>query len=72
LNNSPGNWLIVLGIAIVVVGLIVKTGLFAWFGNLPGDIEIRREGFRLYVPITSMILVSVGLSLLFAFLRRFL
>ncbi|MFO7604070.1 MAG: DUF2905 domain-containing protein, partial [Gammaproteobacteria bacterium] len=39
-------------------------------GRLPGDIVIDRENFRIYLPITSAIIVSLVLSLIFWFLRR--
>jgi hypothetical protein len=47
--------------------------LWGWFGSLPGDIRIRRDGFTLFLPITSMLLASLLLSALlssFAWLRR--
>ena len=70
--NAPiGTWLIFAGIVLVVVGLVVKTGALGWFGGLPGDIEIKREGFRLYFPLASMIVISIVLSLLLSVLRRF-
>ena len=62
--------MVLAGIVIVVIGLIAKTGLLGWLGHLPGDIVIKREGFRLYFPITSMILVSIVLSVLFSVFRR--
>ena len=40
------------------------------FGRLPGDIVIERENFRFYFPITSMILVSLLLSLIFWLFRK--
>jgi hypothetical protein len=70
LNGSLGNVLLVLGIALALLGLLLKTGVLGWFGNLPGDITVRRDGFSFYLPITSMILVSVVLSLLLAVVRR--
>ncbi len=70
MNSAAGNFLIVLGILAVVAGVLMKTGLLGWFGNLPGDIQIRREGFRFYFPLTSMILISVAVSLLMALVRR--
>ena len=56
--------LIVIGLIAVAVGL-----LWPWLsrlplGHLPGDIVIRREGFTLYFPLTTMILVSAVLSLI--------
>ena len=71
MNGSIGNWLILIGLAIAVVGLLAKTGALGWFGHLPGDIEIKRDGFRFYLPLASMILVSIGLSLLLSLIRRF-
>ena len=62
--------LIIVGIAIVLVGIgwpwISKLPL----GRLPGDIVINRENFRFYFPLTTMILVSVLLSALIWLLRR--
>jgi hypothetical protein len=62
--------LILIGLALVVLGLwwpfITKLGL----GRLPGDIVIERENMRFYFPITTGLLISVILSLLFWFLRR--
>ena len=62
--------LIILGIVLLVVGLtwpwLQKIGLF----RLPGDIVIERENFRLYFPITSMIILSVVFSLLLWLFRR--
>ena len=72
MQSALGNWLIVLGIVAIVVGLLVKSGLVGWFGDLPGDIHIRRERFQFYFPLTSMIIVSILLSLIFALVRRFL
>ena len=71
MHGSVGNWLILIGLTIVVVGLLAKTGALGWFGQLPGDIEIKREGFRFYLPLASMVLVSVVLSLLLSIIRRF-
>ena len=65
------TWLILIGLLLVGIGLIAKTGLLGWFGQLPGDISIERDGFRFYFPLASMILISIGLSILLAIVRRF-
>ena len=62
--------LIVLGLLLVVAGL-----LWPWLGSLPlgrlpGDIVIERENFRFYLPITTMVIASVLLSLLFWLFRN--
>lgn len=53
------------GVGLVAVGALVRfaPGLFTWFGHLPGDIQIENESSRVVIPITSMILVSVGLTI---------
>ena len=60
-----GNLLMMIGAGVVVVGALVKfaPGLFSWFGNLPGDVRIEGESSRVFIPITSMIVVSVILTL---------
>ena len=70
MQSSTGNLLIGLGILIVVVGILARFGLLGWFGNLPGDIKVKREGFSMFFPITSMILISIVLSGLAALFRR--
>ena len=42
---------------------------FAWFGHLPGDIRIERENVRIYIPLISMLLVSVVATVLLSVVR---
>lgn len=70
-SPSAGLALVLLGLAIVVVGLLVWSGGFAWFGRLPGDIRIERETVHIYIPIVSMLVISVVLSLLLNLISRF-
>ena len=62
--------LIVVGLAIVLIGVLAWTGALSWFGRLPGDIRVERPNMRVYIPITSMVLVSVVLSVVLAIARR--
>lgn len=71
LTHVTKDWLIVIGPVFVVIGLIAKTGALGWFGHLPGEIEIKRDGFRFYFPLASMVPISIGLSLLVSVIRRF-
>ena len=68
-----GKLIIGLGIALIVVGLCIwlAADKLSWFGSLPGDVKIERPGFRFYAPITTMILLSVGLSPLFWLFGKF-
>ena len=62
--------LIGIGIVLIIIGLLwpwlQKSGLF----RLPGDIVVERENFRLYFPVTSTIIISIVLTLLFWLFRR--
>jgi hypothetical protein len=60
-----GNALMAIGAAIVVVGAIIRfaPGLLSWFGNLPGDIRSEGESSRVFIPITSMIVMSIVLTI---------
>jgi NAD/NADP transhydrogenase beta subunit len=70
--SSPGPMLIALGVGLILIGLLFWSGSMSWFGRLPGDIRIERESVRIYVPIVSMLLVSVVVSLVLYLVRRFL
>ena len=68
---SPGTILITIGVGLILVGLLIWSGSLSWFGRLPGDIRIERETVRVYLPIMSMLIVSVVLSLVLYVVRRF-
>jgi uncharacterized protein HemY len=55
---------------LVLVGLAVWSGALGWFGRLPGDIRIERDSMRIYIPLASMLLISVVLTLLMYLLNR--
>jgi hypothetical protein len=69
-RSSLALVLIALGLGLVILGVLFWLGVLSWFGRLPGDIRVERSGLRLYVPITSMIIISVLLTLLMALIRR--
>lgn len=63
--------IIIVGVVIVLIGLIMTytPNLFSWFGRLPFDIRIENEHTRVFIPITSMLVVSLALSLLINLFR---
>ena len=69
-RSSLGPLLVAAGVVLVVVGLLAWSGALSWFGRLPGDIRIERPNVRVYVPITSMLLISLVLSAIVALVRR--
>ncbi|HEB77464.1 MAG TPA: DUF2905 domain-containing protein [Methylothermaceae bacterium] len=69
---TGGKFFIILGIILLVMGLILTyaPGLFSWFGRLPGDIRIQDEHKFIFIPITSMIIVSLILTLIINLILR--
>jgi uncharacterized membrane protein len=66
-----GTLFVIVGVVAIVIGLLVASGALSWFGRLPGDINIRGEHTRVFIPITSMLLVSLALTLILNVVRRF-
>jgi len=62
--------IVMAGVALVLVGLAVWSGAFGWFGRLPGDIRIERDSMRIYIPLASMLGLSIVLSLLMYLFNR--
>ena len=68
-----GKLFIILGAVFVAIGLWLTFAphiSFGKLGRLPGDIHIKRDNFTFYFPLTTCILVSVLLTLLFSILSR--
>jgi hypothetical protein len=63
-----GKVLVLIGLVVAGIGLLILSGLP--IGRLPGDIVVRRGNFSFYLPLTTSILVSILLTILFAWFRR--
>ena len=61
-----GKLLIFIGSLLILagIGFLFLPKIIPWFGNLPGDIRIERTNTNIYIPITSMILSSVLITVL--------
>lgn len=61
-----GRWMIAAGLVLVVIGTLLHFApwLITWFGRLPGDINIETQRSKIFIPITSMIVLSILLSVL--------
>lgn len=69
--SDIGRILIFTGLTLVMIGgVILMLGKVPGAGRLPGDIVIQKENFKLYFPITTCLLISLFLSLLFYILNR--
>jgi uncharacterized membrane protein len=68
-----GKSLIIMGFVIIIVGMVLlfSDKLPFNLGKLPGDISFKKENFSFYFPITTSILISIILSLLFYLFGRF-
>jgi hypothetical protein len=69
--RAAGLFVIIIGAGVVVIGLLVYAGALSWFGRLPGDLNFGGERTRVFIPVTSMLVVSLVLSLVMWALRRF-
>jgi hypothetical protein len=67
-----GRSIIYIGLVLVAVGVLLRYAPWAvsWFGKLPGDIRYQSGNTRVFIPITSMIIVSVVLTVLVNLFRR--
>jgi len=63
-----GKTLVFVGLGIAALGLAIMLGVPV--GRLPGDIYVRRPGFSFYFPLTTSIILSIILTLIFALFRR--
>jgi hypothetical protein len=71
MSPELGCFLVVVGVLLVVVGGLAMAGIRLPFGRLPGDIAITGENGGLFIPLGTMLVISLVLSLLFnLFLRR--
>lgn len=69
--ESLGKILLISGLVLAFAGvLFLLADKVGWLGRLPGDIVIKRENFTFYLPLTTGILISVVLSLLFWLFRK--
>lgn len=70
--RSAGIFFIVAGVLIALIGVLVSTGTLVWFGHLPGDIRVEKPNARVYIPITSCLIVSIVFSLTIYLFRRWI
>lgn len=66
------RWLMMIGAALLLLGAVLHFApwLLHWFGRLPGDIRIESPRGRVFLPLTSMLLISIVLTLLINLFRR--
>jgi hypothetical protein len=62
--------LVLLGALLLLIGLLWPWISASGLGRLPGDISIQRPGFSFFFPLTTSLLLSAVLSLVFRLVRR--
>jgi hypothetical protein len=69
--SELGRWLVLAGLVLVVLGVALSLQpSLPWLGRLPGDLRIERPGLRLYLPLTTCLLLSLVLSGILYLLSR--
>jgi len=71
-DQNTAKYIICFGAVIVIAGLLIYFfhDKLTWIGRLPGDIRIEKENFRFYLPVTTMILFSLILTLIINIIRK--
>ena len=69
--SDLGKILLIAGLMMAVIGTVfVLLGKLQLLGRLPGDIDIQKKGYTLYFPLTTCVLLSILLTLLFRFFLK--
>jgi len=69
--DDLGKWVVVAGLALIFVGgLMWLLGRIPFFGNLPGDIHIETQTVSCFIPIVSMIIISVVATIILNIIIR--
>ena len=69
--SGVGWGLVILGAVIAAVGLVLVLGpRIPFLGHLPGDIVIQRDHVTVFIPLGTMLVVSIVVSIALAFLGR--
>ena len=72
--QNTGKTIIIIWIILIFVGIVIWSfgDKLNWLGNLPGDIRVKKGNFSFYMPLTSMILLSIIVSLIIWIIRKFI
>ena len=72
MNVQLGKWVIIIGVTLTIFGIVIYffSDWLNWLGKLPGDFRYENKNVKIYVPLTSMVLVSLIISLLIRVLQK--
>ncbi len=69
---TMGKWLMIIGVIVLLVGAALQFApwLVNWFGRLPGDLRLGSGSTRIFIPITSMLVLSIVLTIIVNLFRN--
>ena len=72
MNVQYGKIIIFIGSVLLIFGVLIYFwgDKFSWLGKLPGDIRIEKTNFKIYFPITTMLIISLLLNLTIWILKK--
>ena len=70
MDKGIGPWLVGIGVILVVIGGLAWAGWLSWLGRLPGDIRITSGNTKVFIPITTMVIISLVATLVLSLIRR--
>ena len=71
-QSTWGPVLVTVGLVLVGVGALVWVGALGWLGRLPGDLRFEGERTTVYIPLASMVVISIVATLVLSLVRRVL
>ncbi len=71
-GRTVGLLIVVCGLGAIILGYLISTGAFSWFGKLPGDIRVEGKSWRFQAPLVSMLVVSLVASGIYIFIKNVL
>jgi len=69
-NNLLAKVLFIVGVLFIVSSVFIERGIKLPFGRLPGDVIIKKENFAFYFPLTTGIIISIVLTVIFTLLKK--
>ncbi len=72
MHVTIGKYLIIIGLLIVIIGVIFYFlgDRLNWIGRLPGDIRVEKENIKIFIPLTTMILLSILLTIILSLFKK--
>jgi len=72
MHTTIGKYLIIIGLFIIIIGVLFYFlgDKLNWIGRLPGDIKVEKENLKIFIPLTTMIIISILLTLILNLFKK--